>query len=421
MPRSRFVTQKPKNFKASLKVFFKSLKNYRLAILIPLIFAVAGNLLSLLSPTILGKMTNSAVASVRETGSLDLDFLKTSAFQLLVLYLVVAVLSYLQSFLLARMTALYTKSLRSKIIEKISRLPISYFDQHQFGDTLSVLGNDVDALSSSLSEEIVQIATNLTTVIGCLVMMFVISPSLALVSVLVIPLSTFAIAALAKKAQSHFSSQRTVLGKLNSHIEEDYSGQLIIKANSHEAASISEFESVNQKLYTDSWKAQFLGSLAYPVVHFFTNLGYVAICVLGGNFVLSGRLLIGDIQAFLQYTSRFNEPLTSLSQIVATVQQTLAAAERVFNFLNEPEENPDPIPAKEIKKIHGEIEFHDVSFSYDKEKEIIKHFSAKVAPGEKVAIVGPTGAGKPQSLTSLCGFMTPIPATLQSTAFRQPK
>ncbi|MBQ6396287.1 ABC transporter ATP-binding protein, partial [Candidatus Saccharibacteria bacterium] len=233
MPRSRFVTQKPKNFKASLKVFFKSLKNYRLAILIPLIFAVAGNLLSLLSPTILGKMTNSAVASVRETGSLDLDFLKTSAFQLLVLYLVVAVLSYLQSFLLARMTALYTKSLRSKIIEKISRLPISYFDQHQFGDTLSVLGNDVDALSSSLSEEIVQIATNLTTVIGCLVMMFVISPSLALVSVLVIPLSTFAIAALAKKAQSHFSSQRTVLGKLNSHIEEDYSGQLIIKANSH--------------------------------------------------------------------------------------------------------------------------------------------------------------------------------------------
>lgn len=407
MPRSRFVTQKPKNFKASLKVFFKSLKNYRLAILIPLVFAVAGNLLSLLSPTILGKMTNSAVASVRETGSLDLNFLKTSAFQLLALYLVVVILSYLQSFLLARMTALYTKSLRSKIIEKISRLPISYFDQHQFGDTLSVLGNDVDALSSSLSEEIVQIATNLTTVIGCLVMMFVISPSLALVSVLVIPLSTFAVAALAKKAQSHFSSQRTVLGKLNSHIEEDYSGQLIIKANSHEAASISEFESVNQKLYDDSWKAHFLGSLAYPVVHFFTNLGYVAICVLGGNFVLSGRLLVGDIQAFLQYTSRFNEPLTSLSQIVATVQQTLAAAERVFNFLNEPEENPDTIPAKEIKKIHGEIEFHDVSFSYDKEKEIIKHFSAKVAPGEKVAIVGPTGAGKTTIINLLMRFYDP--------------
>ncbi|MBQ6130235.1 ABC transporter ATP-binding protein [Candidatus Saccharibacteria bacterium] len=407
MPRNKFAESKPKNFKTSLRLLFGSLKSYRFALLVPLVLAVASSLLTLLGPKILGNMTNSAVASVTSTGSLDLAFLKTSALQLLALYALVAVLSYFESYLLARLTALYTKNLREKIIEKLAHLPISYFDQHQFGDTLSILSNDVDVLSSSLSEELVQILTNLTTVVGCLIMMFIISPTLTLVALVVLPLSTFAVAKTAKRAQSHFTSQRTVLGKLNSHIEEDYSGQLIIKANSHVPASVAEFEKTNQTLYEDSWRAQFLGSLAFPVVHFFTNLGYVAICVLGGNFVLEGKLLVGGVQAFLQYVSRFNEPLTSLSQIIATVQQTLAAAERVFTFLAEPEELPDPVPAKTVSKVKGAIEFHDVCFSYDKQTEIIKHFSAKIAPGSQVAIVGPTGAGKTTIINLLMRFYDP--------------
>lgn len=407
MPRNKLIDAKPKNFKTSLKLFFGSLKQHKFALLLPLLLAVAGNLLTLLGPKILGNMTNSAVDSVTKTGALDLDFLKAAAFQLLVLYGIVALLSYFESLLLARLTAFYTKDLREKIIDKLSRLPISYFDQHQFGDTLSILSNDVDVLSSSLSEELVQILTNLTTVIGCLIMMFIISPSLTLVSLIVLPLSALTVAKTAKKAQKHFASQRTVLGKLNSHIEEDYSGQLIIKVNSHIPASIKEFEKTNQTLFEDSWRAQFLGSLAYPVVHFFTNLGYIAICVLGGNFVLSGRLLVGGVQAFLQYVSRFNEPLTSLSQIIATVQQTLAAAERIFTFLAEPEEAPDPLPAKTIENIKGAIEFHDVCFSYDKQTPVINHFSAKIAPGSQVAIVGPTGAGKTTIINLLMRFYDP--------------
>lgn len=407
MPRTRFTESKPKNFKNSLKLFFGSLKDHKFALGFPLLLAIIANLLALLGPKILGNMTNSAVSSISASGALDLAFLKISAIQLIVLYLTVAILGYFESFLLARLTAFYTKDLREKIIDKLSRLPISYFDQHQFGDTLSILSNDVDVLSSSLSEEIVQIATNLTTVVGCLIMMLTISPSLTLISLIVLPLSTFAVAKIASKAQKHFVSQRTVLGHLNSHIEEDYSGQLIIKVNSHIPASVAEFKATNQTLFEDSWKAQFLGSLAFPIVHFFTNLSYVAICVVGGNYVLSGKLLVGGIQAFLQYVSRFNEPLTSLSQIIATVQQTLAAAERIFTFLSTPEEIPDPIPAKTINKIEGAIEFHDVCFSYDKKKPIIKHFSAKITPGSQVAIVGPTGAGKTTIINLLMRFYDP--------------
>lgn len=404
---AKFDIKKPKNFKKSFALLLKSLKPFRLMIILPLVFAVAASAMNLLGPSVLGNMTNSAVASISETGSLDLAPLARSAVQLIVIYLIVAVLNYFESFLLSRAVAFYTKNLRSQIIEKIAHLPISYFDKHQFGDTLSILSNDVDLLASSLSEEIVQVATNTTTLLGCLVMMFIISPLLALVAIVVIPLSVFGVSKVAKKAQSHFSSQRAVLGKLNSHIEEDYSGHLIIKSNSHEAASFQVFEESNQKLFEDSWRAQFLSSLAYPFVHFSTNLGYVIICVLGGNLVISGKLLIGSIQAFLQYLSRFNEPLTSLSQIVATVQQTLAATERIFNFLAEPEEEPDPSPTQTIEKVKGKIEFHDVCFSYDKEKPVINHFSAKIEPGAQVAIVGPTGAGKTTIINLLMRFYDP--------------
>ncbi|MBR2695621.1 ABC transporter ATP-binding protein [Candidatus Saccharibacteria bacterium] len=403
----KMTTEHAKDSKKAFRAFFKSLKSFRFVIILSLVFAAASGVLSLFSPSILGNMTNSAVSSIAETGHLDFEPIKIAAIQLGVIYAIIAILTYLENYLLARTTLFYTERLRTEIITKISKLPISYFDKVPFGDTLSILNNDVDVLWNALSEGFAQIITNLTTIIGCLVMMFIISPLLALVAIVVVPLSTFAVAKIAKRAQKHFVAQRKVLGELNSHVEEDYSGQIIIKSNSHEQKSFANFQAANEKLYTDSWKAQFLGSLAFPLVHMFTNIGYVAICILGGNMVLSGALLIGSIQAFIQYLSRFNQPLSNLSEIVATVQLTLAASERVFNFLALPEEAPDPEPSKTVKNIKGAIEFHDVCFSYDKKNPIIKHFSAKIEPGAQVAIVGPTGAGKTTIINLLMRFYDP--------------
>ena len=404
---ARMTDQKPKDSKKALSFFLKSLKNFRFVIVLALIFALITNILTLFSPKILGNMTNSAVSSISETGSVDFDPIKTAVVQLVVLYLVVGFFNYLQTYLLERATTFYVKNLRSEIIAKISRLPISYFDKHQFGDTLSILSNDVDTLWNTLTEGLTQIISSVVTIFGCLLMMLVISPLLALVAVVVVPISVFFVAKITKPAQKHFVSQRRTLGTLNSKIEEDYSGQLIIKSNSHESASLDSFRETNEKLYEDSWRANFEGSMAFPVVHFFTNLGYVAICVLGSSLALSGGLRIGDIQAFIQYLSRFNQPLSNLSQIVVTIQETLAAAERVFGFLEEPEEAPDELDSKTIEKIRGAVEFHDVCFSYDKKKPIIKNFTASIKPGEQVAIVGPTGAGKTTIINLLMRFYDP--------------
>ncbi|MBR3181020.1 ABC transporter ATP-binding protein [Candidatus Saccharibacteria bacterium] len=399
--------KKVKNIRNALRAMFKSLKPFRFRIIFSIVCAITATILTLLSPKILGNITNSAVASISETGKLDLNPIKQSAIQLIIIYFIASCLSYVQSLVLSNMTAYYTKSLRAQLIDKITKLPVSYFDNHRFGDTLSIVSNDVDVIAQSLSEELVEIITNLTTIIGCLIMMIIISPPLAIVAIVVVPLAMLAVSKTTKKAQSYFASQRTILGKLNSHIEEDYSGQIIIKSNSHEEKSFEEFKAVNDNLYEDSWKAQFLGSLAFPFVHFFTNLGYVAICIIGGNLVFSGKLLIGNIQAFIQYLSRFNQPITSISQIIVTIQQTLAAFERIDNYLNEPEESPDLSPSKEIQDFKGAVEFHDVSFGYNKDKKVIKHFSAKINPGEQVAIVGPTGAGKTTLINLLMRFYDP--------------
>ncbi|MBQ1528327.1 ABC transporter ATP-binding protein [Candidatus Saccharibacteria bacterium] len=403
----KMTTEKPKNAKKSLAAFARSLKRFRFAIILALIFTIIASFLRLLSPKILGNMTNSAVASLQASGTIDFEPIKTFAIQLIVIYAICSVLGYFEHYLLEAATARYTEKLRADIMAKISRLPISYFDQHKFGDTLSILSNDVDTLWDSLTEGLAQIITNVTTVIGCLIMMFIISPLLAVTALVVVPLSTFCVGKIAKRAQKYFVSGRKVLGELNAHIEEDYSGSIIIKANSHEAASYAEFEATNERLYSDTWKSRFLSSLAFPIVHLFTNLGYVVVCIFGGSLVLDGRLLIGNIQAFFQYLSRFNQPLSNLSEIVATFQQTLAASERVFNFLAEPEESPDLIPAKTVERPKGEIEFHDVSFSYDKKNPVIKHFSAKINSGAQVAIVGPTGAGKTTIINLLMRFYDP--------------
>ncbi len=399
MPKRSF--EKPKNTRESFKIFARSIKKYLLPIIISIILAIASALLSLFIPKILGDMTTIAVDSYPE---LDWSTLGGKAILVIALFLASSALGYIQGYILAVVSAKYTKGLREQILDKITRLPISYFDKHQFGDTLSRMSNDVDILTTSLSREIADVSISLTTLVGVMVVMLTISVPLSLISFIVVPLSVIVVAKIMKYAQKYFREQQSTLGVLNSEIEEDYSGSVVIKSNSYEDHAMDDFGKVNEKLATVTRRAQILSSLAFPITHIFTNLGYVAVCALGGVFVVQGQINIGSIQAFIQYVSRFNRPITEIASTTATIQALLAASERIFEFLNEPEETPDLIPAKTIDKVKGEVEFRNVNFGYNKDHPIIHNFSVKVKPGMKVAIVGPTGAGKTTLINLLMRF-----------------
>ena len=305
------------------------------------------------------------------------------------------------------MAAKYTRDLRNQIIDKVTRLPIAYFDRHQYGDTLSRMTNDIDIITTSLSQEVTDISLSLSTLVGTMVLMLTISVPLSLVAFVVVPLSVVVVGKIMGHAQKFFNERQNTLGLLNNSIEEDYSGQLIIKSNSHEKASFADFDKTNQKLTTITYKAQFLSQLSMPVTHIFTNLGYVAIAVLGGILTVNGKITIGSLQAFIQYVSRFNRPITEMASTTATIQGLLAASKRIFSFLDEPEETPDYSPAKTIDKVKGAVEFHHVDFGYFADKPVIRDFSVKVEPGMKVAIVGPTGAGKTTLINLLMRFYDP--------------
>ena len=399
-----YSSTKSTNMMRSFKAFVKSIKGYRVPIIISILLTVASAILGLFIPKILGDMTNIAVASYPE---LDWSALGGKALLVITLFCASAALNYGQAYILAVVSARYTQDLRRKILDKIFRLPISYFDKHKYGDTLSRMANDVDVLTTSMSQEIADISLSLTTLVGVMILMLTISVPLSLISFVVVPLSVFVVGKIMKFAQKYFHEQQSTLGVLNSKIEEDYSGDVIIKSNSYEDDALADFDETNEKLAAVTRRAQIFSSLSFPVTHIFTNLGYVAVCVLGGIFVVEGRISIGSIQAFIQYVSRFNRPITEIASTTSTLQSLLAASERVFEFLNEPEEEPDVSPARTIEKVHGEVEFHDVSFSYDGKTPVIRNFSVKVAPGMKVAIVGPTGAGKTTLINLLMRFYEP--------------
>ena len=399
----------PKNSKnksmwQSFKVFLKSIKGYRLPIIIAVALTIGSAIFGLFIPKILGDMTTVAVNSYPD---LDWPALGSKALLGIVLFLISAVLNYAQAYILAVVSAKYTKEIREKILDKIFRLPISYFDKHQYGDTLSRMSNDVDVLTTSMSQEIADVSLSLTTLVGVMIIMLTISVPLSLISFIVVPASVIVVAKIMKFAQKYFREQQNTLGVLNSEIEEDYAGEIVIKSNSYEDLALDEFDKINEKLTTVSRRAQVYSSLSFPVTHIFTNLGYVAICALGGVFVVQGQILIGDIQAFVQYVSRFNRPITEIASTTSTLQALLAASERIFDFLNEPEEEPDALPAKTIDKVKGEVEFHDVNFSYLPGRPVIRDFSIKIKPGMKVAIVGPTGAGKTTLINLLMRFYEP--------------
>jgi len=413
---------KPKKMGKTVKQFLVVLGKWRWQILAALILSVVATICGVFGPKILGEMTNVAVGNFQSAvaqnnghlpesevlaAAIDWGKIGSLALTLIGLYLASAVLSYIEGVIFARVSANYAKRTRAEIIEKIARLPIVYFDRNQIGDTLSRVNNDVDMVSNTLANMLTQIVTAVTTLVGILVMMLTISVQLSLLALIAVPLSLVFVAMIAKKAQKYFRTQQRTLGTLNSVIEEDFSGQTLIKVNTHEQRALEEFMGTNQKLYENSWRAQFLSALAFPVTNVFTNLNYVIICVVGGGMAIEGKLLIGSVQAFIQYVSQFNRPITEVSQISSNLQQALAAAERIFEFLDEPEEAPDPADALTIPKVKGAVEFNHVDFGYHEGEVTIKDFSVKIEPGMQVAIVGPTGAGKTTMINLLMRFYDP--------------
>ena len=409
MPGPRGNGQKPKNFKKTLIRFIPEIKPYRTAIIVSVMLSAISVLLTIVGPMLLGMITTSATTSIAEGKGILWDEIIRLVVTLIVLYVTSGIIGYIKEVMLMRVSAKFSKSMREKILAKISRLPMSYFDKVKIGDVMSRMTNDVDSVSMELASTVADIVTSVVTIIGILSMMLMISIPLSLIAIIAIPVSTIFVKRIADKSQRYFKKQRTILGELNSRIEEDYTGQLIIKANTHEKKTLAEFTDANEKLYEASWKSQFFGGLPFPITHIFTHLAYVLICMLGGWFAILGKITIGNVQAFIQYVNQFNRPITEVAQLSATIQQIAAAAERVFEFLDAEEEPRDDEDAILVSpsEVVGEVEFHDVNFSYDKEKPIIRNFSAKIEPGMQVAIVGPTGAGKTTIVNLLMRFYEP--------------
>ena len=409
MPGSKKTAEKPKNFEKALKRFILEAKPFKKTIITSIVLSVIAVLLTVFGPMVLGRMTTSATTSIAKGEGVNWNEIATLAITLLSLYLVSGVINYIKDLMLMRTSARFSKLMRAKILEKISKLPMSYFDKVKTGDIMSRMSNDVDSVTMQLASTISDVITSAVTIVGILAMMLFISVPLSIVAIIAIPTSMVFVKRVSERAQKHFKKQRTLLGELNSRIEEDYTGQLIIKANTHEQATLQDFKNRNGELYEASWKSQFFGTLPFPITHIFTHFAYILICILGGFSAIAGKIAIGNVQAFIQYVGQFNRPITEVAQLSATIQQIMSAAERVFEFLDAAElpaedEARDDVKADEIS---GEVEFHDVSFSYDKKKPVIRNFSTKIMPGMQVAIVGPTGAGKTTIVNLLMRFYEP--------------
>ena len=401
--------QSPRDFKNALGRFWQSIREWKIKIVVAAVLSLISTLLMVFGPMILGMMTTSATESLKNQGVINWSEINFLAFVLIATFLSSAIIGYIQGVVTSSLSVVYEKKLRESILKKMRRLPIGYFDRTPNGDVMSRMINDVDTISVSFAETLTQIITSVTTLVGYLAIMLYLSVTLSLIAIVAVPISTIFIARVLKKAKVYFVAERETLGKLNAIIEENFSGQLIIKANNHAGQSIKNFETINQKLYQESSEAQFLSSLTFPLTHIFLNLAYAGVCMLGGYYVIIGTISIGGIQAFIQYLNRFNRPITEVAQLSSTIQQILAAAERIFDFLEEKEEEPEVEKSlfsqivNKNRKLHGEVEFRNVNFSYDV-KPVIKNFSVKIEPGMQVAIVGPTGAGKTTIVNLLMRF-----------------
>lgn len=451
--------EKAKDFKGTIKKLVKYLSDFRWQMLMVLVFAIGSTIFAIVSPKILGGATNQIVddyANMKAyeaitsklpkgvslpTGTTGADILNklpnkseierqipSSQLEaikkldvsrrpefhfdaiwrivilLIGLYVLSAIFRYIQTWIMTQVTQTVTFRMRQQLSEKINRLPLSYFDKQTYGEVLSRITNDVDTISQTLNQSLSQIVTSTITVLGILVMMFSISWQMSLVALLVLPLAGGVITLIAKNSQKQFLRQQTQLGELNGHIEEMYGGHQVMRVFNGQKKSIAKFSKINNRLQESAWKAQFFSGLIYPIMNFIGNIGYVAMAILGGWLAINGRLKIGDIQAFIQYVDQFNQPLVQVANIANILQSTAAAAERVFEFLDEPEEAVESNNLVKLPNVKGEVEFDNVVFGYKPDQTIIKGLSAHIKPGQRVAIVGPTGAGKTTLVNLLMRF-----------------
>ena len=451
------LVQKPKNFSATMKKLVSYMKPFWISIIFVFVFAVASTVFAIVSPKILGSMTNQVVSDFIDMKSYDqiiaslpkttkiapgttgaqllqtappalvkqvppsvldriknLDLsvrpqinfgkLKYFVIELLLLYILSALFSYIQGWIMTGVSQKITYRFRRDISEKINRLPLAYFDRRTFGETLSRVTNDVDTVSQTLNQSLTQIVTSITMIIGIVIMMFTISWQMTLVSLILVPLSFILIAVIIKKSQHYFKEQQDSLGELNGHIEEMYAGHNVMRVFNGQQRSVQKFEKINTKLYGSAWMSQFLSGLMMPIMTFVGNLGFVGVTVVGGWLAIKGSIQIGDIQAFIQYVNQFNQPIVQTASIANVMQSTAAAAERVFEFLDEKEESAEHDKKVVPEGSKGAVDFNKVVFGYNPDKIIIRDFSASIKPGQRIAIVGPTGAGKTTIVNLLMRF-----------------
>lgn len=407
-PAGMMPGEKAKNFKGTMLALWKYVKDFKWHITAVFIFAVGSTVFTIVSPKILGKATDKVVEGLMSGMGIDFDALLDIIIFLCAIYAASSLLSFLQGYVMSGVSQRITYRLRKEISEKMDRMPLKYFDTKTHGEILSRVTNDVETVNQSLNQSMTQIITSVTTVIGILVMMVSINIWMSLMAVIVIPMSALFIKAVVKKTQGYFQDQQRYLGDANGHVEEMYTGHQVVKAFNGEEAAIETFDEINEHLCESAWKSQFLSGLMHPISNLFGNIAYVLVCILGGIFAIGGRVSIGDIQAFIQYIRNFNQPIAQLANVANMLQSTAAAAERVFEFINEDEETEKTdlalLKTPDINQHRGNVTFDHVSFGYDPENIIINDFSAEIKQGQRVAIVGPTGAGKTTIVKLLMRF-----------------
>ena len=400
--------EKAKDFNGTIKKLGKTLSKYKIAIIIVMIFAIGSTVFSIVGPKILGNATTEIYTGlmnkINGTGGIDFNKIGKIILWVVGLYGTSALFNLIQSYIMAGVAQKVTYKMRNDLTHKINKLPMKYFDKRTNGEVLSIITNDIDTLSTGLNQSITQIITSICTIIGILVMMFSISWEMTIVSLLILPISAIILKKVIGKSQKYFVKQQEYLGHVNGQVEEVYGGHNIVKVFGREKEAIKEFEKENTELYKSGWRSQFLSGLMYPLMNFVGNVGYVAVAILGGYFAVKGRITVGNIQSFIQYNKQFTQPIGQVAQISSTIQSMIAAAERIFEFLEENEEPEDVKNPVSTENLAGNIKFEHVHFGYDPEKTIINDFNADVKDGQKIAIVGPTGAGRTTMVKLLMRF-----------------
>ena len=416
---------KAKDFKGTLKRLLSYLKPQRISFILVFIFAIFSTIFTIVGPKISGwaitRLVEGLIAKFTAIGqnaalvkagkvadiivpSIDFPYIRNVILLLLGLYLISSLFGFLQQYIMAGVAQKTVYKIRKDVEDKLSRLPLKFFDARTHGDILSRVTNDVDNIATTLQQSLTQLITSIVTIIGIIIMMLTISPLMTLVVILTLPLYILVTALVAKRSQKYFAAQQKEIGALNGHVEEMYTGHKIVKAFGHERDSIEEFNNINDRLYNSGWKAQFISGIIMPMMRFVSNIGYVIVCVVGGYLAIQGKITIGDIQAFIQYSNQFTQPIVQTANIANIIQSTVASAERIFELLDEVEEIPDASNAKIIEFPNGEVKFEDVNFSYKAEEPLIKNMNIDVKQGHTIAIVGPTGAGKTTLVNLLMRF-----------------